>query len=253
MTRQPAAGRQNRLAPEKVLLRLQNDQIEPVYLLYGEEKYLVRKAVNILKSRILISDDLKELLYTCFYASETDGEEVNNIAKSMPFFDQSQLVLLYEAEKLKEKDQKIIQGYITDPAPFTCLVFIAGETIPKGTLYSFIKKQFSNNCFGFSKLKYNDRLKWLQQIAAEKGLLPGLKNNFLKELLSTGHHLEALETQLEILSLYLQDQKDKDLSGPLPFGPAEISFRQGYLLTDALMKKNIRDVLKILNHFIASF
>ena len=56
---------------------------------------------------------------------------------------------------------------------------------------------------------------------------------------------------MEILSLYLQEDKQKAVADPLPYGPAEISFKQGYLLTDALLQKNIPEVLNKINQFMS--
>ena len=62
----------------------------------------MRKAVGVLKERILSTPDSREMLYYPLYAYETSAEELINIAETIPFFQNTQLVLVWEAEKLKE-------------------------------------------------------------------------------------------------------------------------------------------------------
>ncbi len=251
MVQQQSKHKKGRLSAEQMLQGLGKDPVRPIYLLFGEERYLVRKALSILKKRALPEKDLYELLYHPVYASETKAEDIVQLARSTPFFGNSQLILVWDAEKLKESIKKALLQYVEDPAPFTCMVFIAGDIFPKGELFAFLKKKHANACLGFSQLKRPQRLKWLQKIAEEKGLSPRSHGNLLKELLSAGQtNLETLEIQLEILALYIQDQEKQEITDPLPFGPPEISFKQGYLLTDALMQGNMQEVLTLLNRFV---
>ncbi len=252
MVRQQSQNKKKgRPAAEQMLQNLEKDPVRPIYLLFGEERYLVRKACSILKKRILPTKDLYELLYHPIYASEAKADELAHIAQSIPFFENTQLILVWEAEKLKEPIKKELLLYAENPAPFTCIVFIAGELFPKGDFFAFLKKKHANACFGFLRLNRPQRLKWLQKMAEEKGLSPRLHGNLLNDLLASGQtNLETLEIQLEILALYVQDQENKEITEPLPFGPAEISFKQGYLLTDALMRGNMQEVLALLTRFV---
>jgi DNA polymerase-3 subunit delta len=236
---------------DKKLEKLAQEDRLPFYVLYGKERYFVRKAVSILKERLLPSPDTYEWLYHSVYGPEVSGVELTDLARSVPFFDQTRLVVVWDAEKLKERDRKEIQGYAEDPAPFTCIAFVAGDEFPKGKLFTFVKDHYPEACVGFPGMKRAESLKWLEGVAKEKGLGSHARPDLLEGLLAGGQaSLESLEKQLEILALYVHDLEDAEISEPLPFGFPEITLDQAYRLTDPLLKGDVPDVLYILNRFV---
>lgn len=223
----------------------------PFYVLYGKERYFIRKAASLLKQRILPSPDLCELLYHPVYGPEANGAELAQLGQTVPFFERTRLVLVWDAEKFKEKDQGQMQSYAENPAPFTCMVFAAGDAFPKGPLFACLKDRYPGACFGFPGLKPAQCLRWLQERAKEKGLGSRVHPELLEGLLSGGPAgLEALENQLEILALYLHEFEGNRISDSLPFGFPDISLGQAYRLTDPLLRGDIRNVLDILNRFV---
>jgi len=102
------------------------------YVLHGKERYFLRRAVSLLKQRILPLREDYDLLYHSVYGPEVSGVELVDLARSVPFFDRTRLVVVWDADKIREKDRTEIQGYAEDPAPFTHMVFVAGEEAPTG-------------------------------------------------------------------------------------------------------------------------
>lgn len=225
--------------------------VGPFYLISGEERFFVRRALEVLRETILPSPDLHEILNHVFYASETNAEELMSIAMTMPFFDRTQLVLVYEAQKLREPCRKRLLEYAKDPSPFTCMVLIAGDEPPKGPLFQYVKKQWPKACFIFPWLKRPQRFAWLQELANEKGLLHGGSPEWMEGLLEGGDvSLEVLENQLEMMSLYLEGQKNTGAGEPLPFLFSDIPSKQGYRLTDALLAGKEPEALEMLHRFL---
>jgi len=223
----------------------------PFYVLFGKEGYFVRQAVARLKERILPSQDLHELLYDSFYGPEVNGADLADLCRTMPFFERSRLVLVWDADKLKETDQKEIRRYAEDPAPFTCMVLVAGEGFPKGELFAFLKDRHAGACLEFPGLKRAQCLSWLEKRAREKGLGAQVSPAIIEGLLSGGQvSLEALENQLEILAVYVQGLEDRRIKESLPFAFPEISLDQAYRLTDPLLRGQLPNVLDILNRFL---
>jgi DNA polymerase-3 subunit delta len=219
--------------------------------LYGKERYFIRRAVSILKQRLLHSPGDYELLYHSVYGPEVSGAELADLARSVPFFEQTRLIIVWDAEKLKERDRKEIQQYAEDPAPFTCMAFVAGQEFPKGTLFGFLRDRYPGAIIGFPGMKRSECLRWLERVAKEKGLGPHARPDVLEGLLAGGQaSLESLEMQLETLALYVHDLEEDKISDPLPFGFPEISIEQAYRLTDPLLKGDVPDVLDILNRFV---
>ncbi len=235
----------------QVLRQLVEGPVSPVYLLYGKERFFIRRAVGILKQKVLDSPDMNELLYHVLYASETNEEELLGLAGTMPFFDRTQLILVYEAEKIKDAFGKALLEYAEDPSPFTCMVLVAGEELPKREPFKTLQKNRSVACRGFPWLKASPRKAWLRDLAREKGFSPGDSASWMDGLLAGGDvSLEVLENQLDIMRLYLEGGESKGLDDPMPFLFADIPPEQGYLFTDALIEGKGQEAMELLGRFL---
>jgi DNA polymerase III subunit delta len=246
----PRRSAEDGVKAEQKLEVLAEGDWSPFYVLFGKERYFVRKGVALLKQRFLQRPDSRELLYNSVYGQEVNGVELVDLARSVPFFEQARLVVVWEAENLREQDRKTIQEYAEDPAPFTCMVFVVGEEVPKGTLFEFLRGRYREACLGFPGLKRAECLKWLEGLAKDKGIGPGASPDLLEGLLSGGQtSLESLEKQVEILALYFQDIEEARRSEPLPFGLPEISLTAVYRLTDPLLQGEVDEALGMVSRF----
>lgn len=230
---------------------LRKGDLSPFYVLFGKERYFIREAVRRLKERILPSRDLHEMLFHSVVASEVSGVELADLARSAPFFDATQLILLWEADKLKEADQEALKGYAGDPAPFTCMVLLGGEETPKGPLFSFLKDGYPEACLGFPALKRAACVEWARRLAKEKGLASYLSPEVLEGLVETGQaSLGTMERQLAILALYVHDLEANRIEESLPFGLPEVALQQSYRLTDPLLEGDLEEALRVLKRFV---
>ena len=260
----------------RALNRLQEGPLSPFILLYGEERFFVRRALEILKQRFLVSEDLRELLYHVFHAADTNAEDLLGLAKTMPFFDHPQLIVVHEADKLKEPVQLQLLEYAEDPSPFTSLVLVAGDKLskekvpkekparvksakgeppkeksPKVGLLAYVEKQWPGACFGFPRLKKRQRGEWLRELAGEKGLGRYVNSGLFDQLTEVEQvPLEILVNQLEILSIHDQGGTpapvDETLANLLP----EIPSHLGYLLADAVLDGDEPLALERLHRFL---
>lgn len=236
---------------EKKLERLESQEPLSFYVLFGAERYFVRKALSILKKRLLPQGGAHEWLYHSVYGPEVNGAELADLARSVPIFEERQLVVVWDADKLRERDQEAIRGYAEDPAPFTCMVLVGGAEVPKGKVFSFLKDRYPVGFFEFAGLKRPDCLRWMNRIAQEKGLGRWARPDLLEGLLAAGQEsLENLEHRIEILALYTRGLEGDRIADPLPFGCPDIALEQAYRLTDPLLQGHLPGVLEILNRFI---
>ena len=230
---------------------LAKGNLSPIYVLFGKERYFIREAVARLKERVVPSPDLQELLFHSVVASEVSGAELADLGRSQPFFDQDQMILVRDADKLKERDQKELQAYVEDPAPFTHMVFLAGEDFPKGTLFTFLKKRYAGDCHGFQSLKRGACMEWVRKMAKEKGFERHLTPEILEGLVETGQaSLGSLERQLATLALYVQNLEQNRIEDSLPFALPEIALQQSYRFTDPLLKGDLAEALQVLDRLV---
>ena len=226
-------------------------KLSPIYVLFGKERYFIGEAVARIKERVVSSPDRQDLLFHSVVASEVSGAELAELGRTAPFFDDSQLILVRDADKLKERDQKELQTYAEDPAPFTHMVFLAGDEFPKGALFTFLKKRYAGACQGFESLKRGACMEWVRKMAKEKDLERHLTPEILEGLVETGQaSLGSLERQLATLALYVQDLEQNRIEDSLPFAMPEIALQQSYRFTDPLLKGDLGGALQVLDRLV---
>lgn len=234
-----------------MLARLSEAPLSPFYVFFGKERFFVERCIDVVKRRIITSPDQAEILYYPLYGSEMNVAELLAIAQTPPFFDQTQLVLVREAEKLKEPCREALEQYAESPSPFTCMVLVAGEKPPKNRLFKKIQELWPQACLEFPELKGSKLRKWVERIAEEKGLGEKISAGALSGLIGEDPiTLAALEGQMEMLSLFLEGE---DLEGPdagLPAAWHALPENQGWLLTDPLLKGNEQKTLAMLHRFL---
>ena len=104
---------------EEIIKRIKNNDISPVYILHGEEAYYIDEICNFIEANLL-NESEKGFNQTILYGKETDVYSIINAAKRYPMMAERQLVIVKEAQNLKEIEK--MQPYIEHPLPSTVLV-----------------------------------------------------------------------------------------------------------------------------------
>ena len=105
---------------QQILTDIRNKQYKPLYLLMGEEAYYIDLISDYIQSNVL-SEMQREFDLTVVYGKETDMSAVVNAAKRYPMMSPLQIVIVKEAQLIKDWDS--LQYYIEKPQNSTILVF----------------------------------------------------------------------------------------------------------------------------------
>lgn len=105
---------------ESILTELKAGTYRSVYYLMGEEAYFTDRIVDYISNNVL-TDVEKEFNLTIFYGLETDMETVVSVARRYPMMAERQVVIVKEAQMIKNVDALI--NYLRMPQPSTLLVF----------------------------------------------------------------------------------------------------------------------------------
>lgn len=105
---------------ESIMSELRSGVYRPVYYLMGEEGYFTDKITDYIIENAL-SEVERDFNLTVFYGLETDIDTVINTAKRFPMMAERQVVVVKEAQALKNIDNLIY--YLQNPQPTTVLVF----------------------------------------------------------------------------------------------------------------------------------
>jgi DNA polymerase-3 subunit delta len=98
---------------------IQSGKFMPVYLFQGEESYYIDLLTNLLIAFVLDESE-RDFNQTIVYGMETDAASIINACRRYPMMSERQLVVVKEAQSLKNIDDLI--HYVKNPLKSTILV-----------------------------------------------------------------------------------------------------------------------------------
>ena len=104
---------------EEIARNLKNKIYAPVYFLMGEEDYYIDRIADYILEHVLTETE-KEFNQTVLYGSDTDIATVINAAKRYPMMSKYQVLVVKEAQNLKNLEE--LSYYLKKPMPSTILV-----------------------------------------------------------------------------------------------------------------------------------
>ncbi|MCB0704613.1 MAG: DNA polymerase III subunit delta [Saprospiraceae bacterium] len=104
---------------QQILKAIKTGEFHPVYFLHGQEAYFIDQISDLLESKVLTEAE-KSFNQTILYGKETTANTVIDSARRYPMMAQRQLVMVKEAQEMKELTD--LEKYITNPLESTVLV-----------------------------------------------------------------------------------------------------------------------------------
>jgi DNA polymerase-3 subunit delta len=119
-----AHWRRRNLNYAEFIALLDRGRIGPVYLLTGDETFLIQSALERLLERAL-EPGARDFNYTPLDGEEATADSILNAAQTLPFASSRRLVVLKNTDALPAAEANRLTDYLSDPSPFTSLVFVA--------------------------------------------------------------------------------------------------------------------------------
>jgi DNA polymerase-3 subunit delta len=121
------------------LATLREGEPGPLYFLYGKERYLLDRAVDLLRARVL-DPRTRDFNYELFYGKEAGASRIAQAARTLPMMAKRRLILVRDADEMKADELGGLVSYVSDPAPETCLVFVGEKADQRLKFFSAFKK-----------------------------------------------------------------------------------------------------------------
>ncbi len=128
-----------RAASADPLAPLREGEPGPLYFLHGKERYLLDRAVDLLRARVL-DPRTRDFNYELFYGKEAGASKIAQAARTLPMMARRRLILVRDADEMKADELAGLMSYVSDPAPETCLVFVAEKADQRLKFFSAFKK-----------------------------------------------------------------------------------------------------------------
>ena len=191
------------MTPQEFEALVKKSGVPPVCFLYGEEQFLVERAVNTLLENA-IDPSLKDFNLNIYYGNESKGVDIVDAAQTLPMFAERRAVLVKRAEQLKADALEVMLPYILNPSPGTCLLLTGTKIDQRKKFFLEFKKHgvlveykriYDNKLAGFIQTESVTHGKPIETAAAE--LLSAL----------IGNNLQELSSQIEKLVVYAGDKQ----------------------------------------------
>ncbi|MBN1116274.1 MAG: DNA polymerase III subunit delta [Bacteroidales bacterium] len=230
---------------ENILSNLKSKTYSPLYFLMGDESYFIDKITDYIAKNVL-TDSEKDFNQTILYGKDTDIANVINSAKRFPMMAQKQVVIVKEAQNIRNIDNLVY--YAQNPLKSTILVInYKYKTLDKRKkLYKELEK---NGVLFEAKKLYDDKVPdWITKYLAAKGYqIQPTGALMLTEFL--GNDLNKIVMELDKLILVIP--ATEKLITPVHI-EENIGISKDYNnieLQKALIKKDHLKAFRIVDHF----
>ena len=230
---------------EQIISDLKNKIYKPVYFLMGDEPYYIDKITNFIIKNVLKEEE-QAFNQTILYGKDTDIVTVINTAKRYPMMANYQVVVVKEAQTLKEIDKLV--HYVKNPLKSTILVI--NYKYKKLDKRKELAKVIDKNGILFESPKVSDYKipDWIITHITKKGYEIDQKTaNLLNEFL--GNDLEKLENETEKLIALLQGQDKKVTSQMVEKYIGISKDYNNFELQKAFVNNDVVKANRIINYF----
>jgi DNA polymerase III subunit delta len=244
---------------QDILLDLKRKIVKPIYFLNGEEPYYIDLISDYIEHTI-IDESLREFDQTVLYGKDTDMNQIISAAKRYPMMSEYQVLIVKEAQNLKElgakgsddektdtKQKNILSTYLDQVQPSTILVFCYKyKTLDKrSAIYKALQKKAV--VFESKKLYDNQIPQWIQQYLDQKKYKINLRaTQLIADYL--GNDLSKIANELDKLMINVSVETEISVEHV----QQNIGISKEYNvfeLQDALGRRDILKANKIIHYF----
>ena len=232
------------MSAEQILNEWGRKTYKPVYWLEGEEPYYIDKLTQFAEHHILPADQSSFNL-SVFYGRDAKVDEVINACKRYPMFHEIQVVVLKEAQQMRDLDK--LETYISNPLGST--IFVVAHKEKKVDGRSKLSKILKNKAEVLStkKLYDNELPEWVSSMIKTKSL--DIQSKALHMLVGhIGNDLQRIENEVDKLSINLQGRKqitEDDIENFIGISKEFNIFE----LQAAIVNRDLPVALNIINYF----
>jgi len=219
--------------------------VEPVYVLYGPEGFLVDHAVSRIRE-LLSGGDTGEMNFEKLRGPETTIAQVIDLAREVPLFGGRRMIVVGQAEDLRTDRHEFLVQYCDKPSKSNCLVFTATALDTRKKPWNALKKK--NLVYKATSMNEREIRGFLRSRALrrKKQLSPGSASALLS---LAGSDLKALDDALERLSLFVGQRKSiepRDIMQVV----SDDRLRSVFEITDAIGEKDASKALSVLSRVL---
>ncbi len=179
-------------------------ELAPVYLFHGEEPYIARLGVAVLK-RTVLTPGSEAFDFVSLIGRETTAEGIMAQASTVPMLSEKRLTVVYEFDELGVAHRTKLLDYMRNPVEGSCLALVSFKRL--STKNKFERSALENATIVECNRPGGEMLAALvERMASERGI--SLKPKAMLVLLDwTDGRLNRIDNELNKLSAYAEGRQ----------------------------------------------
>jgi len=233
---------------EQLLTDLKNKIYKPIYFLSGEEPYFIDEISNFIQNNVLNNDEKTFNLHV-LYGKDADIRTVINTAKRYPMMANYQVVIVKEAQQIKNFDDLI--HYIEKPLVSTILVINYKYNKPDKRKKVFKALMEKSVYFSSDRIYENKIADWITTYLKKKNYsIEPKAAELLTEFL--GNEIGKIVNEIEKLIILLPAKQNRITTELIERNIGISKDFNNFELNKALSMRNVYKANQIINHFAAN-
>lgn len=232
---------------KQIVAKIKSGEPEPVYFLHGDEPFYIDLISDMLEEHVLKEDE-KAFNQMIVYGKEIDIPSIVAQAKSFPMGADKQLILLKEAQEVRDFD--VLESYLKQIQPSTVLAICYKHKKPDKRK-TFFKMLSKHACVVETKKLYDNQVPdWIISYARSKGHPISQKAALLmSEFL--GNDLSKIANEIDKISINIPDKSEIN-TGTIESQIGISKDFNNFELFDAVANRNKDKTYQIVLYFAAN-
>jgi DNA polymerase-3 subunit delta len=229
------------ISAAKVLQLLTQRHIYPLYLLLGEETYLIHEYTSAFVERIL-GTAVRDFNCNVFDADSDSLPEALSVARTLPMMASHRVVVLHGLHQLRKADLQQLTAYAEQPAESTALICSSHDSDPKKCLPYSWRKAVVVECHRLAGTSLCD---WVANTVGQYGYT--ITDEAVQALLQDQQNdLWIILREIEKLCTYAGEEKEITLAAVQDVCQAS-RLHSIFALSDAFGTRNILQAITIID------
>ena len=191
----------------KVFQRLASGQIDPLYLFFGDEPYLIQEYTTSCANQILGTAP-RDFNYDVFTPTSGHLHETLSLAKTLPIMTSHRVLVCHDIHKLRKGEMHELEAYAASPSETTALICTTESMTPQKAIPQFFRQAVAVEC---KRLEGSQLRNWASRFIEQQGyrITPQAVHTFLQD---QQNDLWTLKRELEKLCTYCGDKREIGLA-----------------------------------------
>jgi DNA polymerase-3 subunit delta len=225
----------------KVLQLLTQRHVNPLYLLLGEETYLIQAYTAAFMEQIL-GTAVRDFNCDIFDADSDSLSEALGVARTLPMLASHRVVVVHGLHQLRKTDVQQLEAYAEQPSESTALICSSHDNDPKKCLPRSWRKAVVVECH---RLAGSPLCDWVINTVAQYGYT--ITDEAVQALLQDQQNdLWTILREIEKLCTYAGEEKDITLTAVQDVCQAS-RLHSVFALSDAISTRNILQAITVVD------